>query len=720
MACSVTLRTGASVFNHLSSPPKATASVSSSLSLIQKIFDREIPSAVVAPPANSSDTLKELRALAARINAPDLTGEVLGCYYRLVNASGFAIIESPHERGRWAEFHLHDHPELFKTALALSILERMESELKIPELKSSVLGEYYQLTREKGYSIQESAHEKGKWSEYHLGDRIDLFFQACVQSLQKNAEIAKPSSFFARLDGEIYALEKSRNPRGDFSDPLWGQSNRTKDPVRYLLAYCRTQSDTAALPSTPPLKASAFQRKMQNMTRKLSAPIWGFSGFEETFDGCLYQLARSEKPDADYSDPLWAKHNRTKDPTLFLKAYKAAIRKFYLSNEHPTDHCAAGVLPYARYQGRTYFLLGKESGSRVWCDFGGLKDRGESSLKTAARELVEESRGVLGSQSGIEARISSQMPLQTPVNRGSYYTYLHEVPFDPSLPSRFSSVRPSNRSEMEKTEIAWLDAQKIFAAIPAMGRFTHEGKPQILRDAFIRTIFLSKEQIQQSTGLSTAASASSQRTNASASSQRTFAAGSASSMQATAAKTCKKALVVIGGAGSGKNTVLKQVLKAKEEEGRFELIDADLEKEKIPAYQAAIASGSPNAASLVHAQSLDARNKSFDRAIRLRKNIAFVGTGTATAFYQNDVIGRLQREGYEVSLLFVRANKAVAKARVQKRAALTGRVVPAHVVESTNRNVERSFQALSRIANHVAVFNNNADDRPARLESGSF
>ena len=65
----------------------------------------------------------------------------------------------------------------------------------------------------------------------------------------------------------------------------------------------------------------------------------------------------------------------------------------------------AGILPIAFHNGEVYLLFGEECNERKWIDFGGGKDKGESTIQTATRECYEELDGFLGSANELKQMI---------------------------------------------------------------------------------------------------------------------------------------------------------------------------------------------------------------------------------------------------------------------------------------------------------------------------
>lgn len=159
----------------------------------------------------------------------------------------------------------------------------------------------------------------------------------------------------------------------------------------------------------------------------------------------------------------------------------------------------AGVLPYAIVPPSValsgfVFLLGREhpeqgwSGSNTWADFGGAPDVNELPDVAGAREMWEETMGLLGTQQDLLFRIRmSSQPVTFGPSGG--VMWLLPVAFDAQLPTRFANVvdylsqctRPHPRKQgfkylptcpdgwLEKTALMWISARRLKAA--ANGRW---------------------------------------------------------------------------------------------------------------------------------------------------------------------------------------------------------------------------------------------------------
>jgi len=95
----------------------------------------------------------------------------------------------------------------------------------------------------------------------------------------------------------------------------------------------------------------------------------------------------------------------------------------------------AGILPTTIYNGKLYFLFGKEGKyedtAPGFSDFGGGTDNSESFLETAVREAGEEFTGFLGDSSEVRKMLRAHGTYNIDLNTDGYGTYrTHIFPFE--------------------------------------------------------------------------------------------------------------------------------------------------------------------------------------------------------------------------------------------------------------------------------------------------
>jgi len=94
----------------------------------------------------------------------------------------------------------------------------------------------------------------------------------------------------------------------------------------------------------------------------------------------------------------------------------------------------AGILPISLDKnGNLLFLFGKEYflNNEGWSDFGGSKEKNETTLQTAIREGYEETNGFFGSKNSLKINIKKYFIFK--INSGTYSTFLFKIKYDENL-----------------------------------------------------------------------------------------------------------------------------------------------------------------------------------------------------------------------------------------------------------------------------------------------
>ena len=164
-----------------------------------------------------------------------------------------------------------------------------------------------------------------------------------------------------------------------------------------------------------------------------------------------------------------------------------------------------------------------------------------------------------------------------------------------------------------------------------------------------------------------------------------------------------RAIFIVGGSGSGKNTLADQIIDSNRTINKREyvLIDADKEKEKLPRYQHLLKIGDPEAASKVHEQSLQAKNNLIIKSLEDRSNIVHTGAGCDSLYYA-EMINCFKNAGYYVKVYFVDVDVSVCKVRVNKRYEQNGRLVPNNIIERSNSLARDRFTKKYKFNAHTS------------------
>lgn len=145
-------------------------------------------------------------------------------------------------------------------------------------------------------------------------------------------------------------------------------------------------------------------------------------------------------------------------------------------------HFAAGVTPVALYQGTRMFLLASEKHGvdrYRYCDFGGCRKRGERAVETAARELIEETRGIFWGRRDMHAlcalleerAVHENVLCRRQTGNVQYAHFLLPVQFHTAraIQTRFNSCVPRCKAENEKRFFRWFTERELFGAVFAGG-----------------------------------------------------------------------------------------------------------------------------------------------------------------------------------------------------------------------------------------------------------
>jgi len=132
----------------------------------------------------------------------------------------------------------------------------------------------------------------------------------------------------------------------------------------------------------------------------------------------------------------------------------------------------ASILPVTVYNGKIYFLFGKERDideNPGWSDFGGGTDKGETFIQTAIREGGEELTGFLGSDSDIRKMLNRYGTYIIDYKSEGYTTYrchIFPMEFNPYLAYYYNNNQRFLQKRLdpkiikdtkifEKTQIKW-------------------------------------------------------------------------------------------------------------------------------------------------------------------------------------------------------------------------------------------------------------------------
>ncbi|MCQ6279974.1 zeta toxin family protein [Bacillus sp. EB600] len=170
------------------------------------------------------------------------------------------------------------------------------------------------------------------------------------------------------------------------------------------------------------------------------------------------------------------------------------------------------------------------------------------------------------------------------------------------------------------------------------------------------------------------------------------------------------AILIGGGSATGKTKLREKVIKeqAKTSPIKFLTVDPDDIKIFIPEYQQYKETSPLTAASFVHKESCDIRDRLVLGLIENRISFIYEGTLAKPKKYKN-LIRYLIREGYAVHLYISDVPLSMARIRAEERAKITGRSIPTNVIESTHKLVPKTFLAVKDLVDSYHIFDNRED-----------
>ena len=163
-----------------------------------------------------------------------------------------------------------------------------------------------------------------------------------------------------------------------------------------------------------------------------------------------------------------------------------------------------------------------------------------------------------------------------------------------------------------------------------------------------------------------------------------------------------KALLMMGGPGSGKSSIVNRVLP---DTSDWVVADPDAVKGALPQYQAGVKAGDENIAGTVHEESKEVTNSLVEQTIESKRNLLYDTTG-GNAYDMQSKIRELKKAGYETFLVMAHITLQEGLNRVRTRAQETGRSVPEDIVKNIYNLVPTNFIKTSGTVDHAYLFDN--------------
>lgn len=175
-----------------------------------------------------------------------------------------------------------------------------------------------------------------------------------------------------------------------------------------------------------------------------------------------------------------------------------------------------------------------------------------------------------------------------------------------------------------------------------------------------------------------------------------------------------KAIFLMGGAGAGKGTIRSAIVE-KHPERNYVIIDPDLIKTTISAYQKAVNSDDKNAGTLVHQESVQKADALLALMVNKGTNFIYDASGSRIWTYEKQM-SAAKEKGMDVKLIYVATSVEICLQRIQERGGKEKRFVPEKVVRSTNEYAEMNFDELKPLAHKWRKYKND-DDTPKLVET---
>lgn len=175
------------------------------------------------------------------------------------------------------------------------------------------------------------------------------------------------------------------------------------------------------------------------------------------------------------------------------------------------------------------------------------------------------------------------------------------------------------------------------------------------------------------------------------------------------------AVLLLGGAASGKSTVVNKYVKPKMGD-QFGTINVDDVKESIPEYNKFITEDVGTAASRVHEESSDLGKAITTQVIEDGRNFIYDAV-LGSPQKAKELIKKLKDKGYKVSLVGVNVDAEESLSRASLRAfgdkekggdkPGSGRMVPADILLHGHKGASQTFEEIHDMVDDVSLYDNN-------------
>ncbi len=198
--------------------------------------------------------------------------------------------------------------------------------------------------------------------------------------------------------------------------------------------------------------------------------------------------------------------NRTMTPIKKKSIVYLFLFILFVSSHVSGRESGAGGVLYTTIQGTTYLLLADHTyNKRGWAAFGGRLD-GQSPITAAAREIEEETNGVVNRNWTIKQLPSS--PVHTVRDGTWHYTmYFLEIPFKPAV--QFTSANPpvSLKGTRERGPYTWVKLSVVMSALDQyrsgkeLVKLPDESLPPNRKSSWFWPVFLNSLDLAEKQGI---------------------------------------------------------------------------------------------------------------------------------------------------------------------------------------------------------------------------
>lgn len=190
--------------------------------------------------------------------------------------------------------------------------------------------------------------------------------------------------------------------------------------------------------------------------------------------------------------------------------------------------------------------------------------------------------------------------------------------------------------------------------------------------------------------------------------------GAVDHVESPAPGTQPIAVFTMGGPGSGKSSIIKDL-----DESKYVHVDPDAIRTQLPEYKKSTGEGLTyrGAALMTHPEASDIAKKMTAEAVKEGKHVIIDGTGANATSIINKM-EKLRKAGYQIRLAYAHLGEQQGVERVAGRAEQTGRDVPESVIRSAYQAIPRNFQEIAKHADQWSVHDTSQKGSPVVWSKG--